>query len=73
MFNGCAHPLNIGKVDDHSWMKRQNRITFARCGIIDPLSISEYEAHGGGAGLAQVGVGIDEFGFAPFVVGVVER
>lgn len=50
---GGAHPLNIGKVDDHSWMKRQNRITFARCGIIDPLSISEYEAHGGGAGLAR--------------------
>lgn len=50
---GGAHPLSIGKVDDHSWMKRQNRITFARCGIIDPLSISEYEAHGGGAGLAR--------------------
>ena len=50
---GGDHPLGIGKVDDHPWMKRQNRITFARCGVIDPLSITDYEANGGGAGLAR--------------------
>jgi formate dehydrogenase iron-sulfur subunit len=51
--SGGAHALAIGAVDDQPWMKRQNRITFARCGVIDPLSIDEYEAHGGGAGLAR--------------------
>jgi formate dehydrogenase iron-sulfur subunit len=51
--SGGTHALAIGAVDDQPWMKRQNRITFARCGVIDPLSIDEYEAHGGGAGLAR--------------------
>ncbi|MFO1125038.1 MAG: NADH-quinone oxidoreductase subunit NuoF [Methylocystis sp.] len=51
--SGGAHRLSIGKVDDHPWMTRQNRVTFARCGVIDPLSMDEYEAHGGGAGLAR--------------------
>ena len=50
---GGAHRLSIGKVEDHPFWKRQNRITFKRCGIIDPLSLAEYEAHGGGAGLAR--------------------
>ena len=31
-------------------LKRQQRLTFARCGIIDPLSIDDYRAHGGFAG-----------------------
>jgi formate dehydrogenase iron-sulfur subunit len=44
---GGAHPLNIGVVDEHPWMKRQNRVTFVRCGVIDPLSVAEYEAHEG--------------------------
>ena len=30
---------------------RQTRLTFARCGVIDPLSLEDYEAHGGLAGL----------------------
>jgi formate dehydrogenase iron-sulfur subunit len=51
--SGGAHKSSIGKVEDHPYWKRQNRITFKRCGIIDPLSLEEYEAHGGGAGLAR--------------------
>ncbi|MGE0688849.1 MAG: NADH-quinone oxidoreductase subunit F, partial [Dehalococcoidia bacterium] len=31
----------------------QERLTFARCGVIDPLSIDDYEAHGGFAGLRR--------------------
>ena len=50
---GGAHPLAIGRVEDQAWMKGQNRITFARCGVVDPLSMADYEAHGGGAGLAR--------------------
>ena len=33
------------------YLKNQERLTFARCGVIDPLSIDDYIAHGGFAGL----------------------
>src|SRR5258708_2343466 len=48
-----AHPLRHGVVDDIPWLKRQTRLTFARCGIIDPLSIADYRAHGGFRGLER--------------------
>jgi formate dehydrogenase iron-sulfur subunit len=32
-------------------MKGQTRLTFARVGVIDPLSLDDYRAHGGLAGL----------------------
>jgi hypothetical protein len=31
----------------------QTRLTFARCGVTDPLSLNDYRAHGGLAGLAK--------------------
>ena len=34
-------------------LKRQNRLTFARCGITDPLSLDDYRAHGGFKGLER--------------------
>ena len=34
-------------------LKNQERLTFARCGITDPLSLSDYMAHGGYRGLEQ--------------------
>ncbi len=51
--DGGSHPKSIGIVDDHEFLKRQKRLTFARCGITDPLSISDYQAHGGLAGLRR--------------------
>ncbi|HSO47765.1 MAG TPA: NADH-quinone oxidoreductase subunit NuoF [Rhizobiaceae bacterium] len=51
--DGAAHAKCIGLVDHHEFLKRQTRLTFARCGITDPLSISDYEAHGGLAGLRR--------------------
>src|SRR5258707_10082998 len=48
-----AHPLRHGVVDDIPWLKRQTRLTFARFGIIDPLSIADYRAHGGFRGLER--------------------
>jgi formate dehydrogenase iron-sulfur subunit len=48
-----AHPLRRGIVDDIPWLKRQTRLTFARCGVIDPLSIDGYRAHGGFLGLER--------------------
>ncbi|KHQ54697.1 formate dehydrogenase beta subunit [Mameliella alba] len=41
----------LGPVEDLEWMKRQTRLTFARVGVIDPLSLDDYEAHGGLKGL----------------------
>ncbi len=43
----------LGPVEELDWMKRQTRLTFARVGVIDPLLLSDYEAHGGLAGLRR--------------------
>ena len=32
------HPLRLGVADEIPWLKRQTRLTFARCGVIDPRS-----------------------------------
>ena len=48
-----AHPLRLGNVEDISFFKQQTRLTFARCGLIDPLSLDEYRAHGGMSGLEK--------------------
>ena len=49
--NGGPHPLALGLTDEIEWLASQERVTFARVGIIDPLSLSEYQAHGGLIGL----------------------
>ncbi|WP_247196521.1 NADH-quinone oxidoreductase subunit NuoF [Streptomyces sp. GESEQ-35] len=51
MLDGADHPLRLGMVDELPWLARQNRVTFARVGVTDPLSTEDYEAHGGLAGL----------------------
>ncbi|WP_424931285.1 formate dehydrogenase beta subunit [Amaricoccus macauensis] len=48
------HPLGLGPVEEIPFFAQQTRLTFARCGVIDPLSLEEYEAHGGLAGLRRV-------------------
>jgi formate dehydrogenase iron-sulfur subunit len=48
---GQAHPLSIGKTEDHPYLTRQTRLTFARCGLVDPLSLSDYALAGGWRGL----------------------
>jgi formate dehydrogenase iron-sulfur subunit len=50
---GGGHALRIGKPGDHPFLKRQTRLAFARCGIIDPLSLDEYRAYGGLKGLER--------------------
>ena len=47
------HPKALGLTEDLPWMKAQTRLTFARCGLIDPLSLADYEAHGGLVGLRR--------------------
>ncbi len=44
---------SLGTVEDIPFFARQTRLTFARCGLIDPLSLAEYEAHGGLVGLKR--------------------
>jgi formate dehydrogenase iron-sulfur subunit len=49
--SGGDHPLRVGDIEDHPWFARQQRLCFARVGLTDPVSVPEYEAHGGLRGL----------------------
>src|SRR6185437_2443704 len=51
LLEGGAHPLRLGRPDALPFLARQTRLTFARCGIVDPRSLAEYRAHGGYRGL----------------------
>ncbi|RKT34994.1 formate dehydrogenase beta subunit [Roseovarius halotolerans] len=44
---------SLGPVEDIPFFARQTRLTFARCGVIDPLNLADYEAHGGLTGLRR--------------------
>jgi formate dehydrogenase iron-sulfur subunit len=48
---GEAHRLCLGLTEALPYLRQQERLTFARMGITDPLSLSDFEAHGGYAGL----------------------
>ncbi len=43
----------IGVVDDHEWIARQNRVSFARVGVIEPTDLAAYREHGGLKGLLR--------------------
>ncbi|MFC3086870.1 formate dehydrogenase beta subunit [Tabrizicola soli] len=49
----ASHPKAVGLVEELPWMKGQTRLTFARVGVIDPLSLDDYRAHGGLVGLER--------------------
>jgi formate dehydrogenase iron-sulfur subunit len=51
--NPASHPKALGLVEAIPFFAKQQRLTFARCGVIDPLDIADYTAHGGYAGLAR--------------------
>ncbi len=42
---------NLGLVEALPYFRRQQRVTFARVGVTDPLSLDDYQAHAGFAGL----------------------
>jgi formate dehydrogenase iron-sulfur subunit len=46
-------PEGLGPTEALPWMAGQVRLTFARVGVIDPLSLEDYRAHGGLQGLAR--------------------
>ena len=47
------HPKSLGLTDELAWMRGQTRLTFARVGVIDPLDLADYKAHGGLIGLTR--------------------
>ncbi len=49
--SGSSHETCLGLVEELDFLKNQTRITFARVGVIDPVSLADYEAHGGLKGL----------------------
>ena len=65
LLEGAPHPLRQGPpaaeplvgpaaaspVHELPFLARQDRLTFARVGVIDPLSLEDWRAHGGGRGL----------------------
>jgi formate dehydrogenase iron-sulfur subunit len=48
-----AHPKYLGLVEEIPFLKKQQRLTFARCGLADPLDLDAYRALGGFAGLEK--------------------
>ncbi|QGP79029.1 NADH-ubiquinone oxidoreductase-F iron-sulfur binding region domain-containing protein [Sphingobium sp. CAP-1] len=48
-----SHASRLGRIEDLPFFAGQQRFTFARCGVIDPLSLSDYAAHGGWQGLEK--------------------
>ncbi|MBX3656420.1 MAG: formate dehydrogenase [Ramlibacter sp.] len=53
LLNGAPHALGHGLTEKIPFLARQERLTFARMGITDPLSLADYEAHEGWAGLRK--------------------
>jgi formate dehydrogenase iron-sulfur subunit len=51
--SGGKHALSLGDPEKIPYLARQTRLTFARVGITDPLSLADYKAHGGLAGLEK--------------------
>jgi formate dehydrogenase iron-sulfur subunit len=49
--SGGAHPLHLGVTDELPWLKRQQRLACRRIGVVDPRSLNDYLAQGGGEGL----------------------
>ncbi|WMW81327.1 NADH-ubiquinone oxidoreductase-F iron-sulfur binding region domain-containing protein [Undibacterium cyanobacteriorum] len=52
-WTGGAHALCLGLVDQIEYLKRQQRLMFARMGVTRPLSLEDYLAHEGFVGLRR--------------------
>ncbi len=49
--SGGAHPKSLGALENIPYLKGQQRLVFARCGLTDPLSLDDYRRQGGLMGL----------------------
>ena len=50
---GGTHPLGVGLVESIPYFAKQERLTFARVGVTDPVSLDDYLANGGYQGLMR--------------------
>lgn len=50
---GGAHPLCLGPTGEIPWLARQTRRVTPRLGVVDPKSLTDYVARGGGEGLRR--------------------
>jgi formate dehydrogenase iron-sulfur subunit len=50
---GDGHPLCLGLTEDFPFLRQQTRLTFARCGVTDPLSLDDYRGYQGLQGLSN--------------------
>jgi formate dehydrogenase iron-sulfur subunit len=50
---GGSHRVALGVPDEIFYLKRQERLTFARIGVTDPVSLADYIEHGGYHGLER--------------------
>jgi len=50
---GGQHHLLLGLTEALPWLQQQERLTFARVGITDPVSLQDYIAHDGYRGLKR--------------------
>jgi len=48
---GGTHPLSLGITSELPYLNKQERLTFARVGITDPVNLDDYLAHDGYRGL----------------------
>jgi formate dehydrogenase iron-sulfur subunit len=53
LLEGGPHALCLGITEEIPFLKNQERLTFARCGVTEPLSLSDYMSHGGYRGLEK--------------------
>ncbi|MQA31024.1 MAG: formate dehydrogenase [Luteitalea sp.] len=51
--NGGGHALRVGPVEAVPYFNTQDRLTFARVGVTDPVNIDDYLAHDGYKGLTR--------------------
>ena len=51
--NGGNHPLALGLTEELPYLKKQQRLTFARVGITNPICLDDYLAHDGYRGLTN--------------------
>jgi formate dehydrogenase iron-sulfur subunit len=51
--SGGEHPLALGPTEEIPYLRAQTRVNFVRAGVIDPLSLTDYQRHGGFAGLRR--------------------
>ena len=51
--SGGDHPLSLGLTEEIPYLANQERLTFARVGVIDRLNLLDYQKHGGLEGLSK--------------------